>query len=134
MPFASQSQWNVIFKFVNRINKAACNSTQACICTRSLRFKCPILFWHANVTQDAFLLKFLAAHITNICYFPWVNIPCESYCGVDGHPEGSGIESLPKYLLFSGIFFYFPQMLSFTFFFNSTFKPFYHFVPHKNCC
>jgi len=67
MPVTSQSQWNVILKLVNRINNPACNFTQACYCIRSLRFKCPILFRHANVTQGAFLLIFLAAHIKNIC-------------------------------------------------------------------
>jgi len=114
------------------------NSTQGCIGTRSLRFKCPILFWHANVTPGAFLLTFLTAHITNTCHFPWVNIPCESYCRVAGHLasilKDLGSDLCQNTWYFAEFFFYFLQMLSSTFFLNSKFKSFYHFMSHKNCC
>jgi len=138
MPVKRQSQWIVIFKFVNRINNAACNSTQASICTRSLCFKCPILFWYANVTQGAFLLILLAVHITNICHFPWVNIRCESYCRVDGHLAFilKDLESnLCQNTCYSAEFFSISlrSFLPRFFFFNSTLKSFNHLC-YKNCC
>ena len=66
-----------------------------------------------------FCWYFLAAHITNIWYFPWVNILRGSYCGVDDQ-----LASILKHLgsnlwqntCYSAAFFYFPLILSSTFF------------------
>ena len=106
------------------------SSTQACICIPSLRFKCPILCRHANVTQGTFLLIFLAAHVTNIWHFPWANILHESYCGVDDQPA-SILKDLGSNLCQNTCYsaaFLFPSDVFFYFFFKLNMKivlPFY---------
>jgi len=101
------------------------NSAQACICIRFLRFKCPILCRHANVTRGAFLLIFLAAHIKNIWYFHWVNVLRESYCGVDD-PLASILKDLGSNLCQNTFY-------SAAFFFISLWCFLLHFlIQHKN--